>query len=101
MLAFESRVSSEINWALNTLIIFSCNTSQGLTLESQPYLLESLSNYLVFCVENIESVNFEDPIAKKNKIIPVSVPSYIDSKFHQGNENIMDSSEFHGKLDYR
>lgn len=27
VLAFESRISSEINWALNTLAIFSCNTN--------------------------------------------------------------------------
>ena len=82
-------------------MIFSCNTNHGLTLESQPYLLESLSNYLVFCVENIESVNFEDPIAKKNQLVSVNVPSYIDSKYHHGGESIKDSSEFHGKLDYR
>ena len=50
VLAFESRMSTEINWALNTLAIFSCNTSQNFTLENQPYLLESLANYLVFCI---------------------------------------------------
>lgn len=27
VLAFESRIPSEINWALNTLAIFSCNTN--------------------------------------------------------------------------
>ena len=50
VLAFESRISLEINWALNTLAIFSCNTSQNFTLENQPYLLESMANYLVFCI---------------------------------------------------
>ena len=83
VLAFESRVSSEINWALNTLIIFSCNTQSSLTLENQPYLLEPLSNYLIFCVENIESIKFEDPIEKKNRLIQVSVPTFIDSKYNQ------------------
>lgn len=27
VLAFESRVTKEINWAVNTLAIFSCNTN--------------------------------------------------------------------------
>ena len=34
VLAFESRLTKEINWALNTLAIFSCNTSQNFTLEN-------------------------------------------------------------------
>jgi RNase H-fold protein (predicted Holliday junction resolvase) len=50
VLAFESRLTKEINWALNTLAIFSCNTSQNFTLENQPYLLDSMANYLVFCI---------------------------------------------------
>ena len=79
VLAFESRVPSEINWALNTLSIFSCNVEKSLTLENQPYLLESMSNYLIFCVQNIQSINFSDPQQKKNRTIAVSVPSYIDA----------------------
>jgi len=34
VLAFESRITKEINWALNTLTIFSCNTNQNFTLEN-------------------------------------------------------------------
>jgi hypothetical protein len=79
VLAFESRMTREINWALNTLAIFSCNTSQNFTLENQPYLLESLANYLVYCIQNIETLAFTDPFEKKSKIISVSVPSYIDA----------------------
>ena len=79
VLAFESRVPTEINWALNTLAIFSCNVDKSLTLENQPYLLESMSNYLIFCVQNIQSIRFTDPQAKKNRTISVSVPSYIDA----------------------
>ena len=33
-LAFESRQISELNWALNTLTIFSCNISQNFLLEN-------------------------------------------------------------------
>ena len=79
VLSFESRVTSEINWALNTLMIFSCNAQQSLTLENQPYLLESLANYLIFCVQDIESLNCSDPQVKRSKVINVSVPSYIDA----------------------
>ena len=80
VLAFESRVPTEINWALNTLAIFSCNVEKSLTLENQPYLLESMSNYLIFCVQNIESISFADPQQKKNRTISVTVPSYIDAQ---------------------
>ena len=50
VLAFESRQTTEINWALNTLAIFSCNTSQNFLIENQPFLLESISNYMIFCI---------------------------------------------------
>jgi hypothetical protein len=79
VLAFESRMTNEINWALNTLAIFSCNTSQNFTLENQPYLLESLANYLVYCIQNIDSLAYTDPFEKRNKVIHVNVPSYVDA----------------------
>ena len=100
VLAFESRVPSEINWALNTLAIFSCNMEKSLTLENQPYLLESISNYLIFCVQNIESLNFMDPQTKKNRTISVSVPSYIDAH-GQGDTSRVVSTVNSSKLDYR
>lgn len=67
MLAFESRVTREIVWALNTLMIFSCNTApnQGFTLDSQPYLLESLTNYTIFCIQNIDSLSLREPVLKR------------------------------------
>jgi hypothetical protein len=65
ILAFESRQTHEINWALNTLAIYSCNTSQNFNLENQPYLLEALGNYMVFCIENIESLSYTNPMAKR------------------------------------
>mmetsp|Transcript_27302 Transcript_27302/g.36533 ORF Transcript_27302/g.36533 Transcript_27302/m.36533 type:complete len:137 (-) Transcript_27302:1117-1527(-) len=100
VLAFESRVSQEINWALNTLSIFSCNVDKPLTLENQPYLLESMSNYLIFCVKNIDSISFTDPQIKKNRTISVSVPSYIDA--HGMGDVSSGVNAFNGsKLDYR
>lgn len=64
-LAFESRIVGEINWALNTLVIYSCNTSQNFTLENQPYLLESMSNYMIHCLQSIESLSYSDPLQKR------------------------------------
>jgi len=79
VLAFESRLTKELNWALNTLALFSCNTSQNFTLENQPYLLDSLANYLVHCIQHIESPAYTDPFEKRSKLVSVSVPSYVDS----------------------
>jgi len=103
VLAFESRVTSEIVWALNTLAIFSCNQAQNLTLENQPYLLESLSNYTIFCIENIRSLNFSDPMEKKNHLICVNVPSYIDSQYTSGLQPSADGTPatLEARLDYR
>lgn len=53
VLSFESHITSEIIWAINVLLLFSSNQNTFLILDSQPYLLESISNYLYFCVNNI------------------------------------------------
>lgn len=79
VLAFESRLTRELNWALNTLALFSCNTSQNFTLENQPYLLDSLANYLVYCIQHVEQMGYTDPFEKRGKVLSVAVPSYVDS----------------------
>jgi hypothetical protein len=48
-------------------------------LENQPYLLDSLANYLVFIIQHIDTFSFTDPFDKKSKVLTVSVPSYIDA----------------------
>ena len=73
VLAFESRQVAELNWALNTLVLFSCNTGQNFTLDTQPYLLESLANYMLFCVQNITTFNYSDPLTKRENIISFEV----------------------------
>lgn len=78
-LAFESRIVSEINWALNTLAIYSCNTSQNFTLENQPYLLESMSNYLISCLQNIESLSYTDPLQKRDRHAVTQVTGLVDA----------------------
>lgn len=87
VLSFESRQPAEINWALNTLAIFSCNTNQNFTLENQPYLLESLANYMIFCIQNIESFSYNDPLEKRAKIMGTSVNSFVDA-FQSGQGSI-------------
>lgn len=79
VLAFESRLVKELNWALNTLALFSCNTSQNFTLENQPYLLDSMANYLVYCIQHVEQLSFTDPFEKRSKLVSVAIPSYVDS----------------------
>lgn len=79
VLAFESRIVSEINWALNTLAIYSCNTGQNFTLENQPYLLESMSNYILYCLQNIESLSYSDPMQKRARHITTQVNGLVDA----------------------
>jgi hypothetical protein len=50
ILAFESKVPQEVNWALNTLMIFTCNTAHNFVLE-QNGLIESIVNYLKYLYE--------------------------------------------------
>lgn len=78
-LAFESRQTSEINWALNTLAIFSCNANQNFTIENQPYLLEAMANYMNFCIQNIEALSYADPLSKRQNIHHTIVPTLIDA----------------------
>ena len=79
MLAFESRITTEINWALNTLAIYSCNTSQNFTLENQPYLLESISNYMVYCLKNIHSLSYSNPLVPRQNVISTQVTGLVDA----------------------
>lgn len=57
VLAFESHVTSEIIWALNMLTLFSANVNCTLHIENQPYLMESITNYMYYCVNNISELN--------------------------------------------
>lgn len=53
ILAFESHTTSEIIWALNLLILFSSNPNVNIQIENQPYLIESMTNYMYYCVNNL------------------------------------------------
>ena len=66
VLAFESHTTSEIIWALNILILFSSNQNCTLLIENQPYLMESMTNYLYYCVNNISEFCFIIEILEGN-----------------------------------
>ena len=57
-LAFESHITSEIYWAINVLLIFSSNTNKDINIENQPFLMESMTNYIYYCVNNISELSF-------------------------------------------
>lgn len=58
VLAFESHLSAEINWALNTLSIFSCNVGNPFLFENNTFLLDSISSYLHYCALNVPCLHF-------------------------------------------
>jgi len=66
VLAFESHVTCEIIWAINTLLLFSSNNSCTLQLEYQPYLIESMTKYLYYCVNNISDLFYLIDILEGN-----------------------------------
>ena len=57
-LAFESHITSEIYWAINVLLIFSSNSTKDINVENQPFLMESMTNYIYYCVNNISELSF-------------------------------------------
>ncbi len=58
VLAFESHLVREVNWALNVLTIFSCNVSAPFLFENNPFLLDSMSSYLEYCAQNVPYLHF-------------------------------------------
>ena len=52
ILAFESRCQTEVNWAINTLLLFSCNTVHNYILENNG-LIESILNYLIYSMNHL------------------------------------------------
>lgn len=79
VLAFESRIPSEIKWALNTLCIFSCNVSAPFTLDSQPFLLDSMCAYVRNALSKIPSLDYTNLIEKLDASIMSSVPTMTES----------------------
>lgn len=57
VLAFESHNNNEILWALNVMSLFSSNTNIQFSIENQPYLIESMTQYMIYCINNISDLN--------------------------------------------
>ena len=60
--------------------------------------MESIANYLVYCIQNIETMSYSDPFEKKSKVIAVTVPSYVDAYFAGGSGDSLSTAQ---KLDYK
>jgi hypothetical protein len=61
MLAFESHMLDELNFALNALLVYSCNASTPYQLEQYPSLLENIVQYLEDVLKNIPSLRRSPP----------------------------------------
>lgn len=79
VLAFESRIPSEVKWALNTLCIFSCNVSSPFTLDSQPFLLDSMCAYVKYALSKISSLDYTNIVEKLESSVIASVPTLTES----------------------
>jgi hypothetical protein len=66
VLAFESHITSEIIWSINILTLFSSNPNTNILIENQPYLMESLTNYMYYCVNNLTELYYIIDIIEGN-----------------------------------
>ena len=66
VLAFESHITTEIIWSLNILTLFSSNLNCNIQIDNQPYLMESMTNYLYYCVNNLTELFFIIDILEGN-----------------------------------
>ena len=69
-LAFESHITSEMYWAINVLLIFSSNQNKDINVENQPFLMESMTNYLYYCVNNISDLSFIIDVLRGKRVEP-------------------------------
>ncbi|OMJ77982.1 hypothetical protein SteCoe_22303 [Stentor coeruleus] len=68
ILAFESKCQTEVNWAINTLLLFSCNTVHNYILENNG-LIDSVLGYLVYSMNHIPLFDEEVHIKRHRNII--------------------------------
>lgn len=91
VLAFESHNTSEIIWSLNILLLFSSNTNVNLVMDNQPYLIESLTNYLLYCVSNVTELSniFRISSNDKDKEKEKLVKPIVESQGKNNNTNLI------------
>ena len=68
ILAFESRCQTEVNWAINTLLLFSCNTVHNYILENNG-LIDSLLQYLVYSINHLPQFEEEVHVKRHRGIV--------------------------------
>ena len=51
-------ITSGIYWAINALLIFSSNSTKDINVENQPFLMEIMTNYIYYYVNNICELSF-------------------------------------------
>jgi ARID/BRIGHT DNA binding domain len=68
ILAFESRCQTEVNWAINTLLLFSCNTVHNYILENNG-LIDSLLNYLIYSIAHLPQFDEEIHVKRHRNIV--------------------------------
>ena len=88
-LAFESHITSEIYWAINVLLIFSSNMNKDINVENQPFLMESMTNYIYYCVNNISELSFIIDVLQGKT---VEQHELLNSKIKLNNPNTNDHS---------
>lgn len=95
VLAFESHNTSEIIWSLNILLLFSSNTNVNLVMDNQPYLIESLTNYLLYCVSNVTELSniFRINNNEKDKDKDKLIKPILESQSKNANVNLLQESK--------
>lgn len=68
ILAFESKCQTEVNWAINTLLLFSCNTVHNYILENNG-LIESLLGYLVYSMSHVTLFDEEVHVKRHRNVV--------------------------------
>ena len=97
-LAFESHITSEIYWAINVLLIFSSNMTKDINIENQPFLMESMTNYIYYCVNNISELSFiidvlQGKRAEQHELLKAKIKlNHSNSNDHGNGENITRNS---------
>ncbi|CAG9320527.1 unnamed protein product [Blepharisma stoltei] len=76
ILAFDSKYQTEVNWAINTLLLFSCNTAHNYQLESNG-LVESILSFLQYCLKKLPAFGGEVPMKRPRGVTPYDEASYV------------------------
>jgi hypothetical protein len=64
--------------------------------------LESIANYLIYCISNVETFSYTNPIEKRARVITSNVPSFVDAfQVQAANESERLNQIESSSLDYK